>query len=567
MTRVLALLIASSSVLYSQARHPALASHETFMAEIGNKKWECTFTNYPELRFHADKIEILASDERVTGTVIKLNHLEPGVIRVDFNSGVFQVFVFSDDLQSFALASMDEMSEFTVKDAPGSSKLPATSNALPLELQFTNHPFWKGGLIHADKFEVLDGSGAVFATNEAFAYYPHAQGVILPDKRVGMTLLSRQKPGGWYMSGKNLGTGVRTDKSGFFRTFLASKLTSYNLRSAHFNYALLNAGMPSLAEAQERYAAQLTINNYGDTSEQLGACWSEMGTLRGYARSYEKAPEYHLKALEHARKHFSADKAKLLEYSIDLAGSQNDAGDFAGAKKTLADAYSLLAPGDGDFRGTYLFHQELGMAEFGLRNYLQAAKMFLENTRRAQTAGMTGNVTEALLYLIPCQIMQNQTGQAAASLKQCMQFQDEITKANPSYDYDTWKIAFACVALGKNEEAIKYAPTNPRRNWVAYEEYGRMVSLFHGADRAGAQALAKEFVGRFTNIGEINVRNDIDPITVKLTQAIAEQTPAAIAALEQVWARQVDSLKNRPLKNYIFAKVMVATLAKLRSGK
>jgi len=54
---------------------------------------------------------------------------------------------------------------------------------------------------------------------------------------------------------------------------------------------------------------------------------------------------------------------------------------------------------------------------------------------------------------------------------------------------------------------------------------------------------------------------------VKLTHAIAEQTPAAMTALEQIWAQQVESLKNRPLKNFLFAKVIVATLAKLRSGK
>ncbi|WP_294232430.1 hypothetical protein [Prosthecobacter sp.] len=567
MFRALILLSMLASSVFGQARHPALASHEAFLTEIVNKKWECTFTNYPELRFHADKIEILDSTERVTTTLVKLTHVEPGVIRVDFNSGVIQVFVFSDDLQSFALASMDEMSEFTVKDAQGPSKLPESPAAAPLEVQFTTHPFWKAARVHAGKFEVLDGNGTVFATNEAFPYYPHAQGILLPEKRVGMTLLSRQKPGGWYLAGKNLGTGVRTDKSGFFRTFLSSKLVSYNLRSAHFNYALLNAGLPDLAAAQERYAVQLTTNFYGETSEQLGACWNEMGTLRGYARSYAKAPEYHLKALQHARQHFSADKQKLLAYSIDLAGSQNDAGDFASAKKTLSEAYALLPADGSDFRSTYLFHQELGTAEFGLRNYPQAAKLFQENSKRAEASRMTGNVTESLLSLIPCQMMQNQTAQAEASLKQCMQVQDERSKANPTYDYDTWKIAFACVALGKNEDAVKYAPVRQRRNWVAYEEYGRMVSLFNGNDRAGAQALAREFVGRFSNIGEINVRNDIDPITVKLTQAIAEQTPAAISALEQLWAQQVDSLKNRPLKNYLFAKVMVSTLAKLRSGR
>jgi hypothetical protein len=40
-------------------------------------------------------------------------------------------------------------------------------------------PFWKGSRVHPGKFDVFDGSGAVFATNEAFPDYPHAQGVIL----------------------------------------------------------------------------------------------------------------------------------------------------------------------------------------------------------------------------------------------------------------------------------------------------------------------------------------------------------------------------------------------------
>jgi len=44
-------------------------------------------------------------------------------------------------------------------------------------------PFWKDSRVHPGKFEVFDGSGAVFATNEAFPDYPHAQGVILQHKR------------------------------------------------------------------------------------------------------------------------------------------------------------------------------------------------------------------------------------------------------------------------------------------------------------------------------------------------------------------------------------------------
>ena len=557
------LLAGLVSGVTSAATVPALASPEAFMTEIANKKWECSYTSYPQVRFIGDKIEALAADA-ILSTTTGAKVVEPGILRQDFRDGSFGVFIFSDDLQSFVMGLMTEMDEFTAETPDG---LPAEGGS-PLGVTFTKHPFWNKSRLHADKMELLDSMGKVFATNECYSFLPQVRGVVLPEKQAGMIVMSRQSPGkGWFLSGKFLGTGVRTDRAGFFKPPLQSKLTQFPLRSAQFSYALLNAGFEQLAEGQERYGLINAANYYGETSEQVGEAWSHAGTLRGWSRSYAKAPEYHRKALEHVRQHFSSDRQKTLDYSINLASSLNDAGDFAGAKKALADAYPLLAKDGGNFRGTFLFHEELGTAEFGLRSYPQAAKAFLENIQRAQTARMTGNVVESLLQLIPCQMMQNQAAQAEASLKQLMQVQDERTKSSPSYDFDTWKIAFACVALGKNEDAVKYAPVRQRQNWVAYEEYGRMVSLFNSGDKAGAQALAREFVGRFSNVGDIRVRNDIDPITVKLTQAIAEQTPAAIGALEQLWASQVENLRSRPLKNYAFAKVMVATIAKLKAGR
>lgn len=564
MLRIILPFLIMVPFLRAQTPHAALASSEAFMAEIVNKKWECSFTAYPQVRFLGDKIEAMAADA-IISTLSTVSTLEPGIVCAQYKGGSQAVYVFGDDLQTFVLGTMSEMDEFSV--AGGASKLPVVGEG-PLEVDFKENPFWKKIRVHADKVEVLDAEGKVFATHEAYAFLPQVLGVVLPEKRVGMVVLSRQRPGmGWFLSGKLLGTGVRTDKSGYFRPVLKSTLTGFALRSVQFSYALLNAGYESLASGQERYGMENAANYYGETSEKVAEAWNHIGTLRGYRRSYAKAPEYHQKALDHLKTHLSSDKAKILEYSTDLAGSRNDNGDFAGAKTALAEAHPLLASGGDDFRSAYLFYQQLGMAEFGLRNHSQAARLFLENAKRAEAAKMTGNVTESLLYAIPCQMMQNQTAQAEASLKQCMQVQDERTKANPNYDYDTWKLAFACVALGKNAEAEKYAPTRKRQNWVAYEEYGRMVSLFHGNDRTGAQSLAKDFMGRFSNIQEINIRNDIDPIAVKLTEAIAEQTPQAIAALEQVWAAQVDSLRNRPLKNYVFAKVMMTTLARLKSGK
>ncbi len=546
--------------------HPALQSQEAFLAELAGRKWECSFTNLPELRFHADKVEVIAGDGKVFNTLSKVSHPEPGIIRVDYNSG-FQLFVFADDLESFVLTSMEEQSAFAVEGgAAAPVRMPLAAADVPHTITFTDNPFWKQARLSADKMEVLDGSGNVFATNPAFAYTPQVLGVALPERRVGALILSRQKPGtGWYVNGRNLGVGVRTDKYGFFRTFLRSQLTQHALRSAHFNYPLLIAGKEQMATAQERYAVKLIGDTYGESSDKMAHGLNEMGTLRRNARSYDKAPALHAEALAHARTSLAARNAVLLQFSTDLATSQNDSGDFAGAKKTLAEAYPLLPAGK-DVVPVYEFYYRLATAEFGLRNYAVAAQHFIDNSKRAAGSNLKGRVLESLLNLIPCQLAQNQAGLAEATLAQAFEVQKQRQAESKGGSFDTWRLAFACVALGRNKEAMQWTRVNTqRKNWVSYEEYGRLVSLLHGGDQPAAQALAQGFLGRFGDIQEdITVRDDMDTITGKLTLAIAEPTPASIAALEQTWAAQVDSLRDRPLKNYIFARVMVLTLAKLK---
>lgn len=565
---VAAISLACLSTAAAQKPHPALQSQEAFFAEIQGKKWETSFTSYPRIRFEKDRIDFVGDDGKVTGRMINVSYPEPGQVRVEFRDKSFHLFVFSDDLETFVICNMLEANPFTLEAGAGAgaAALPVAATDAPLTISFVDNPFWKAGRLHADKMELLDGSGAVFATHPAFAYSSRVQGVALQEKQAGAVVLSRQKPGtGWYLKGRNLGTGLRTDVVGPFRMFLRTHLSKFQLRSAHFIYPLLLAGKDQLAAGQERYAVKLNKDGYGDSSDKVARCLQEMGKLRGYARSYAGAAALLAESLAHAKTSLATDKSALLDISTDLASSQNDAGDFAGAKKTLAEAHALLPAPGGDIGGFYFFYDALGAAEFGLRNYSQAAKVFADNLKRVQDAGYKSNIVTTLLNLIPCHLAQGQAAQAETALRQCMETQDQWQKENPNHKFDNWKLAFACVALGKNQEAVKYSPVySQRRSWVSYEEYGRMVSLYNSGDKAGAQTLAKQFVERFSNINEINIRDDMDPITVALTLAIANQTPDAITALEQVWAAQVDSLRNRPLKNYVFAKVMVLTLAKLK---
>lgn len=567
MAVLLALFATVQEMQTAKAEVPAaFQSTESFFAALNNVTWECSFPSYPRLRFLPDKIELLSTDNRVTRTLENISHPEPGVIQVGFSSQGVVLFIFADDLKTFVVANMLDISEFDIPGATGSVKLPVLPSDPPLDATLKEHFFWSKVRLHASKMEVLDAGGSVSATHEGYAFYPHGLGLKLPEKGAGLAVLSRQRAGGWYLGGRHLGAGVRTELVGLYRPG-SSKMKDFAQRSAHFNRPLLRAGQEPLAYAQEQYAIYHATNTYGETSEQVVYAYNEIGKLRGYERSYDRAAEWHARAYAAAKAHFSNDQAKLLELGTDLAESQGETGDFAASKTTLAEVFPFLPPPGGDPRVPYGFYKALGAAEFGLRNYPQAAQIFTDNYKRAVEANFDGYIIDALLDLAACQMAMNEPIEAAASLNLAMAKQDERKKKSPKSVFDTYKLSLACTAMKKWEEAIKYSAETQRRSSVTYMECARLLALLNKGDKPGAQKLAQDFSRRYSGgLDEVEIRRDIDAMILKVTSTAAALTPAATAELEQTWSQQVESLRKRPLQNYIFARVMVAAIASLKSG-
>jgi len=538
----------------------ALQSPENFWAALKGVDWECSFNSYQRLRFGPEKIELLGQDGKITGGLINISLLEPGAIRVDYNNGGVVIFWFGDDLKSFVVANMKDISEF---DIPGASA-PVTLPTSGVEISFKDNPFWKKARLQPSAMEVLDDSGSAYATNQGFAFSPRALGVKLPEKGVGAAFLSRQRAGGWYLTGLHLGSGVRTQGVGLFRPFLRSKMRDFAMRSAHFNRHLLLSGQEQMASAQEQYALYNAISFYGENSEPTIYAMSEMGKLRGYALSYERAADWQQQAYTAAKAHLSGDTAKLFEIGTDYAESQSDRGDFAGAKATLAEVQPYL-PASNNPRDVYPYYRALGAAEFGLRNYAQAAQLFSDNQKRAQEASMEGSEIEAILDAAACYMALNQQLEAAARVSFAISRQDEMKKQFPKYTFDTYKLSMACSIMQKWPEATRFSEDGQRRNWVSYMEYARLFSLLCQGKKEEAKKLAQEINQRFKGgVDEIQIRRDIDAMVVSITKSVHDQTPQAVAELEQAWARQVESLRKRPLQNYIFARIMVASIAELK---
>lgn len=543
----------------------AMASSEAFMSALRGKEWECSFNAYQRLRFVGDKIELLAQDDQITGTLVNVSVLEPGIVRVDYSSGAMVLFIFSDDMKSFVIANMKNMSEFEVKGATAPVKLPTTADAAPVEVTFKDNPYWGGANVHASRVEIKDTEGKVFATNDGFAYYPHVLGLKLPEKGAGVVVFSRTRPGGWYLGGRHLGIGARTDFVGLFRTTVRSRMRDFALRSAHFPRALLRIGHEQTAYAQEQYALYNAGTIYGENSEQAIYAMNEMGKLRGFALSFDGAAAWHGRAFTAAKEHFPQDAEKLFELGTDYGDSLGDQGSFEESKKVLAEVQPHVPTG-GNLRLPFNYYKALGAAEFGLRNYAQAAQIFAANQKRAVEGKMEGNEVESILDQAACFMALNKPLEAATQVALAGSRQEEVIKQYPRTNFDTYKLSMACSVVQKWPEAQRFSNVPQRRNGsVTYMECARLLSLICQGNKADAQKMAQDFTKRYGgDMEDIEIRRDIDAMIVSMTRAAAEQNGPAIADLEKAWAQQVESLRKRPLQNYIFARVMVASIAGLK---
>jgi len=560
-------LIPALSVL-GQSADSALESEASFIEALADVQWECSFTAYPRVEFFADRVEVLDRSGKVTRKLSPVEVPEPGLMKLSFNSGASAWFVFAEDMQSFVIANMDKVYPFAIA-GPAVTSWPVEGDGTELALNLESHPDWQGLSVTGDSVTATgDNTGDSMA---AARYLPRALGVFSPLKGASFVLLSREKAGGWWMQGKHLGTGSRTSRSGVFKPPARTLLKDYPLRSTQFSYALLRAGHKMEAAAQEQYAARMIAGLYGETSEKVIHGYREMGDVRGYTRSYQEAPEWHEKAYRLARQNLSDRADELLDYGTRYAGSLADRGDFELAKSVIQEVRSYVDQvnyeGKTAINLINSYYETVGEIEFGMRVYDQSATTFMTGAERALGVKYSSTAVRFYLHAAASQLAAGQRDKATATLQLAIDLQRQRQKDNPKSKYDTYRLAFACVALQQFDVALEFAPVSTRRSSVLYEEYARLVALWNSGDREAASEFARDIGGRFDELSDIQIRRDIDAMTVELTSALSDPSAQRARAFEQAWADQAESLRKRPLKNYLFARVMVDVIAGLNQSR
>ena len=173
-----------------------------FVSGLDGVSYECSFLSNPRMKFFADRIENLDLKGKTTGTLKNFSYLEPGLGKIEYTSGASAWIAFSDDLSAFAIANMEKVYDCTGTEAGATF---SETNA-PTTLTISGHPTIAKIAVEANTITLYSADGTKIGERQAFRFLPHAIGFIDENFKDGFLLLSREKPGGWWMEGNHLGT-------------------------------------------------------------------------------------------------------------------------------------------------------------------------------------------------------------------------------------------------------------------------------------------------------------------------------------------------------------------------
>ncbi|MEZ5387035.1 MAG: hypothetical protein R3F13_16120 [Prosthecobacter sp.] len=544
---------------FSSSYHLSFAAYPEVLRDV---VFTTPGVSIPLLRFQPEQVDILDSKDGVKSAYKVIEWVEPGLARRRMSAGEVQWWVFADDRVSGVYAYLKGEAEMAV-EGDGPPSLPAADAETGLELKLSSFDQWK--LLRVWENRVVAEGDSGTETFEAIPWYPNLLQVMLPKGECGFLILSKSGPKAWWSRGRSISPMIRRDVAGAFRRRLQSSIESFTGNSVQFPYLLLRHGRTAEAAAQERNALEMVRNNSRKKEKDEVSALRQFATQRRWNRDYETAAAWTEKAWRMAKEAGSIDAKERFAAGLDHAERLSDTGRFEEARTLLAVLAGEVAPFGETSGEAFSYHRAMGGVQFGLKDYAAAVATFRGNAERARKAKSPGTESFEMLNLLYCELGSG-GGQSEAVIAEAVRLQDERQKENPRADYDTWKLALACAVMGRWEDALRFAPTRARKGYVTYEEYARMLTLVMKGDREEAQKFAGTLEGRFEDVFNVNVRTDVDEMFLKLMEAIARGTPAALAAAEAQWTKDVQNLKDRPLTNYILARAIVASLVKLRAG-
>lgn len=537
-------------------------SYAEFPEAVRDVVYATPGVSIPLLRFQPEQADILDSKDGLKSAYKPIEWLEPCLARRQRDSGEVQWWVFAEDHVSGVYGYLNGEIEVTLA-GEGPSVLPEPDAEAGLEVKFTPLDQWQVLRVWADHVEAEGAAGK--ETFDAVRWFPNLLQVLLPEGESGFLVLSKTGPKAWWSRGRSVSPMIRRDVAGAFRRRLQSPIESFTGNSVQFPYLLLRGGRMTEAAAQERNALEMVRRNSKEKEKDEISALRQFATQRRWNRDYEAAAVWTEKAWAMAQQPGTLDAKERFVAGMDHAERLSDSGRFEEAKALLGALAGEVAP-FGDTSGeAFSYYRAVGEVQFGLKDYSTAVETFRGNAERARTIKSLGSESFAMLNVLYCELAMG-GGQSENAIAEAVRLQDERQKANPKANYDTWKMALACAVTGRWEDALRFAPTRSRKGWVSYEEYARMLALIMKGDPGEAQTFAKTLEGRFEEVSEVNVRTDVDEMFLKLMEATAQGTPTALAAAEAQWKVDVQNLRDRPLTNYILARAIVASLAKLRGG-